>query len=308
LIQIFDFQNDFLSQIFLDMKVAIFGNIYRPVIINSIKVLFDFFSEKQISLMLDRDLYDFLSQIGGYSLENVEKIENDNFKADVAFSIGGDGTFLNTAARIGEKGIPIIGINTGRLGFLTDVSNDEIIEALEALLAQQYRIEERTLLLVETSDGTPLQYPYALNEVSVLKQDSSSMISINASVNGELIHTYQADGLLVSTPTGSTAYSMSVGGPIVVPQAQNFILSPVASHSLNVRPLIIPDNWSIDLEVHSRTHSYLVALDGRSKVLEQTTQLHIAKAPFTIKVVKQLQHTFFDTLKKKLMWGIDKRN
>jgi len=290
------------------MRVAIFGNIYRPVIINSIKVLFDFFSQKQVTLMLDRDLYDFLLQVGGYSLENVEKIENDDFKADVAFSIGGDGTFLNTAARIGEKGIPVIGVNTGRLGFLTDVSNDEIFDALEALMAGKYRIEERTLLQVETSDGTPLQYPYALNEVSVLKQDSSSMISINASVNGELIHTYQADGLLVSTPTGSTAYSMSVGGPIVVPQAQNFILSPVASHSLNVRPLIIPDNWSIDLEVHSRTHSYLVALDGRSKVLEQTTQLHITKAPFTIKVVKQLQHTFFDTLKKKLMWGIDKRN
>jgi len=290
------------------MRVVIFGNIYRPVIINSIKVLFDFFSEKQVTLMLDRDLYDFLLQVGGYSLENVEKIENDDFKADVAFSIGGDGTFLNTAARIGEKGIPVIGVNTGRLGFLTDVSNDEIFDALEALMAGKYRIEERTLLQVETSDGTPLQYPYALNEVSVLKQDSSSMISINASVNGELIHTYQADGLLVSTPTGSTAYSMSVGGPIVVPQAQNFILSPVASHSLNVRPLIIPDNWSIDLEVHSRTHSYLVALDGRSKVLEQTTQLHITKAPFTIKVVKQLQHTFFDTLKKKLMWGIDKRN
>jgi len=290
------------------MRVVIFGNIYRPVIINSIKVLFDFFSEKQVTLMLDRDLYDFLLQIGSYSLENVEKIENDDFKADVAFSIGGDGTFLNTAARIGEKGIPVIGVNTGRLGFLTDVSNDEIFDALEALMAGKYRIEERTLLQVETSDGTPLQYPYALNEVSVLKQDSSSMISINASVNGELIHTYQADGLLVSTPTGSTAYSMSVGGPIVVPQAQNFILSPVASHSLNVRPLIIPDNWSIDLEVHSRTHSYLVALDGRSKVLEQTTQLHITKAPFTIKVVKQLQHTFFDTLKKKLMWGIDKRN
>ncbi|HOF98650.1 MAG TPA: NAD kinase [Paludibacteraceae bacterium] len=290
------------------MKVAIFGNIYRPVIINSIKVLFDFFSEKQIPLMLDSDLYDFLVHIGGYRLENVEKIENDNFKADVALSIGGDGTFLNTAARIGDKEIPIIGINTGRLGFLTDVSNDEIIEALEALLEGKFRIEERTLLLVKTSDGTPLQYPYALNEVSVLKQDSSSMISINASVNGELIHTYQADGLLVSTPTGSTAYSMSVGGPIVVPQAQNFILSPVASHSLNVRPLIIPDNWNIDLEVHSRTHSYLVALDGRSKVLEQTTQLHIAKAPFTIKVIKQLQHTFFDTLKKKLMWGVDKRN
>ena len=134
------------------------------------------------------------------------------------------------------------------------------------------------------------------------------MISINASVNGEMVHTYQADGLVVSTPTGSTAYSMSVGSPLVVPQAQSLILSPVASHSLNVRPLIIPDSWTIELEVHSRSRCFLVALDGRSKVLEQTTKLKVTKADYTIKVIKQLNHTFFDTLKDKLMWGVDKRN
>ena len=164
------------------------------------------------------------------------------------------------------------------------------------------------MLRVETSYGTTFDYPYALNEVSVLKQDSSSMLSITASVNGEMVHTYHADGLLVATPTGSTAYSMSVGGPLVVPEAENFILSPIASHSLNVRPLIVPDTWTFELEVHSRSQCYLVALDGRSKVLELTTKLKITKADYTIKIIKQLNHTFFDTLKNKLMWGVDKRN
>jgi len=188
------------------------------------------------------------------------------------------------------------------------VSTDEIVPALDAILAKKYSIQERTLLYVETSDGTCFEYPYALNEVSVLKQDSSSMLSITASVNGEMVHTYHADGLLVATPTGSTAYSMSVGGPLVVPEAENFILSPIASHSLNVRPLIVPDTWVFELEVHSRSQCYLVALDGRSKVLELETKLKIRKADFTVKVIKQLNHTFFDTLKNKLMWGVDKRN
>lgn len=134
------------------------------------------------------------------------------------------------------------------------------------------------------------------------------MMSINASVNGQMVHTYHADGLILSTPTGSTAYSMSVGGPIVIPQTQNFILSPIASHSLNVRPLIIPDSWTIDLEVHSRSSNYLIAIDGRSKVLDHNTKLRIVKADYTIKTIKQLNHTFFDTLKNKLLWGVDKRN
>jgi len=290
------------------MRIAIFGNIYRPVILSHIQVLFQYFQGKQAVILLDRVLYDFVSEHGQIDLSGTVSIQDDNFVADLALSIGGDGTFLNTAARIGQKQIPILGINTGRLGFLADVSTEDIVPALDAILAKRYRVEERSLLFVETSDGTTFDYPYALNEVSVLKQDSSSMMSINASVNGEMVHTYQADGLIVSTPTGSTAYSMSVGGPLVVPQAQNIILSPVASHSLNVRPLIIPDSWIIELEVHSRSQNYLVALDGRSMILEHKTKLRISKADYTVKIIKQMDHTFFDTLKNKLMWGVDKRN
>ena len=157
-------------------------------------------------------------------------------------------------------------------------------------------------------DGSEKNYPFALNEVAILKQDLSSMISIRASVNNEFLNTYQADGLIIATPTGSTAYSMSVGGPLLVPQAQNLIIAPVASHSLNVRPLIIPDSWYIDLEIDSRSKSFLISLDGRSQVMPQTTKLHIAKANYTIKVIKPLHHSFFKTLKNKLMWGADKRN
>lgn len=290
------------------MRIAVFGNIYRSVLLSHIQVLFEYFKDKEVVLLLDKELYEFVSEQGKCCMEYTEIIQDDSFEADMALSIGGDGTFLNTAARIGRKQIPILGINTGRLGFLADVSNEEILVALDAILEKKYSIQERTLLYVETSDGIAFDYPYALNEVSVLKQDSSSMMSITASVNGDMVHTYHADGLIVATPTGSTAYSMSVGGPLVVPEAENFILSPIASHSLNVRPLIVPDNWSLELEVHSRSQCYLVALDGRSKVLDLGTKLRIKKADYKIKVIKQLNHTFFDTLKNKLMWGVDKRN
>jgi NAD+ kinase len=290
------------------MKIAVFGNIYRPVILSHIELLFNYFKEKDVVLMFEEELYHFIKEKLNCCLENVEIIKNADFEANIALSIGGDGTFLNTAAQVGAKEIPILGINTGRLGFLADVPSENLSLALEAIMSQNYRVEDRSLLFVEASDGTQFEFPYALNEVSVLKQDSSSMISINTHLNGEAIHTYQADGLLISTPTGSTAYSMSVGGPLVVPEAQNFLLSPVASHSLNVRPLIVPDNWIIELSVKSRSHCYQVSLDGRTVILNENTKLRITKANHKIKVIKQLNHTFFDTLKSKLMWGMDKRN
>lgn len=293
---------------FYPMRIAVFGNTFRKEILSHISLLLEYFGNKGITLLLDKELFDFMQGVEHYDLSKVELISNDDFEAELALSIGGDGTFLNTAARIGSKGIPILGINTGRLGFLADVPSESILPALDAIMNNNFSTEDRTLLKIEASDGTLFDYPYALNEICILKQDSSSMLSINASVNGEMVHTYQADGLIISTPTGSTAYSMSVGGPLLVPQAENFILSPIASHSLNVRPLIVPDSWTIELEVHSRNQCFLVALDGRSKVLEQTTKLRISKADFTVKVVKQLNHTFFDTLKNKLMWGVDKRN
>lgn len=290
------------------MRIAVFGNTYRPVILTHIQVLLDFFNKKGVSILLEKELYDFIIKSDVCCMDAVEIITQRDFDADIALSIGGDGTFLNTAAHVGSKRIPILGINTGRLGFLADIPGDNMLPALEAIMNKNYRIEERSLLNVTTSDDTEFEYPYALNEVSVLKQDSSSMISINTHLNGEAIHTYQADGLLISTPTGSTAYSMSVGGPLVVPQAQNFLLSPVASHSLNVRPLIVPDSWVIELEVKSRSHCYQVSLDGRTVILNESTKLKITKADFSVNIIKQLNHTFFDNLKNKLMWGMDKRN
>jgi len=301
-------QKLFIKQVIKQMKFAIFGNTYSDLTLIYLKSLLDFLKKQGASVLLEHDLFHFLQKEQVSGLEAIGVITDDNFNCDYALSIGGDGTFLKTASYIGTKNIPVLGINIGRLGFLADVAVENMIPAVSALLAGELNIEERTLLTVESSEGVPFVHPFALNEISILKQDSSSMLSIHTTLNGEPVHTYQADGLLVSTPTGSTAYSMSVGGPIVVPQAGNFILSPVASHSLNVRPLIVPDSWVIDLEIKSRTKSYQLALDGRTFILNESTRLRISKAGFTIKLLKQPNHTFFDNLKNKLMWGVDKRN
>lgn len=289
------------------MKIAIFSTTYKEEIDAPLRQTVNFLLGHGVDVLIERDFY---SQIATKmkNFPTCKTINTDALKADLVISIGGDGTFLTTAACIGDKNIPILGINTGRLGFLADVAHEEIDTILQELLDGRYHVEERTVLELSTSDGSEKNYPFALNEVAILKQDLSSMISIRASVNNEILNTYQADGLIIATPTGSTAYSMSVGGPLLVPQAQNLIIAPVASHSLNVRPLIIPDSWYIDLEIDSRSKSFLISLDGRSQVMPQTTKLHIAKANYTIKVIKPLHHSFFKTLKNKLMWGADKRN
>lgn len=289
------------------MKIAIFSTTYKEEIDAPLRQTVNFLLGHGVDVLIERDFY---SQIATKmkNFPTCKTINTDTLNADLVISIGGDGTFLTTAACIGDKNIPILGINTGRLGFLADVAHEEIDTILQELLDARYHVEERTVLELSTSDGSEKNYPFALNEVAILKQDLSSMISIRASVNNEFLNTYQADGLIIATPTGSTAYSMSVGGPLLVPQAQNLIIAPVASHSLNVRPLIIPDSWYIDLEIDSRSKSFLISLDGRSQVMPQTTKLHIAKANYTIKVIKPLHHSFFKTLKNKLMWGADKRN
>lgn len=290
------------------MTIAVFGNTFRPTILNIIEELFRFFDEKGVKLLLEKELFEYYINNKKSYINHQHIIDQDDFEADLALSIGGDGTFLNTAARIGSKNIPILGINTGRLGFLADVSGAELKNALHAIIENKISVEERTLLKIETSDGKSIKYPYVLNEISILKQDSSSMLSIIAYLNGEAIHSYHADGLIISTPTGSTAYSMSVGGPLMVPQAKNIILSPIASHSLTVRPLVVPDDWIIDLEVQTRSGCYQISLDGRTTVLEEGVKLRVSKGEYPIRVAKQLNHTFFDSLKSKLMWGLDKRN
>ncbi|MDR1679858.1 MAG: NAD kinase [Prevotellaceae bacterium] len=294
------------------MKVAIFGNSYKTENLSLLPTLFEVLARKGASSCMEKSFYDFVRERSTCALP-VELLNADEpFTADLAVSIGGDGTFLRTAVHVGRKGIPIIGINTGRLGFLADIASTDIVQPFEQILDRNFVIEERDLLELRCEQGgeiVPLQHNIALNEVAVLKQDSSSMIGIRTCINGEHLITYQGDGLLVATPTGSTAYSMSVGGPLLVPQAKNIILTPIASHSLTVRPLVITNDYEISLTVSSRTNSFLASVDGCSTVFHAAddTILHIKKADYSIKVVKQKDHNFFNTLRNKLMWGVDKR-
>lgn len=265
-----------------------------------------FLEQKGVTIIVERPLLPHFPNSSNYRYwEDMESKARSEI--DVALSIGGDGTFLQTANKIGRTAIPILGLNAGRLGFLADVTQEEIYTVLEEVLCGHYELERRTQLEVRTTDDTPIEKPYNLNDIAILKQDSSSMIVIEVIANSELINQYQADGLIVATPTGSTAYSMSAGGPIVVPSAENFILSPVASHSLNVRPLIVPDSWEIELQIYSRSGSYLLSLDGKSTVLDVKTRLIVKKADFSIVVLKPHNHTFFGTLRNKLLWGADRR-
>ncbi len=289
------------------MKIGIFGSDYQAGKQNRIKRIFDRLKELNGDIWVERHFYDYLSTQFAYTPDVSGLIDSEAFSLDVALSLGGDGTFLRTAAWVGRKNIPILGINTGRLGFLADVDTPDIEELLDEFFRGEYRLEERSLLQLNTDTRFPGPYNYALNEIAVLKRDTSSMITIHAYLNDDFLTDYLADGLLVATPTGSTAYSMSVDGPIIIPQARNFVLSPVAPHSLNVRPLVIPDDYTIRLEVETRSSNFLVALDGRSEMFPSGTRFEIRKADFTTKIVKRHKQTFYDTLRKKLMWGTDVR-
>ena len=226
---------------------------------------------------------------------------------DGIVAIGGDGTFLRAASMVGSKATPIIGVNTGRLGFLADIHPDEIDHAIAEIADGHYAVEPHAVIMVE-ADGEIIEgSPFALNDIAVLKRDNAAMISVRTCINGEYLVTYQADGLIVSTPTGSTAYGLSNGGPIIVPDADILCLTPVAPHSLNVRPIVINDDSEITLEVESRSHNFLVAIDGRSEKLLESTRLTIRKAPYTINIVKRDSRSYFSTLREKMMWGADHR-
>lgn len=290
------------------MRVGVFGSAHQIEKQNQIKRLFETLEAFDSEVYVDSHFYSFLVDVLDYKPAVAGILEKDDESLlDVALSVGGDGTFLRTAARVSKKGVPILGINTGRLGFLADVNNLDIEQTLEEVFKNYYRVEERTLLKLYTEHHVFHGYNYALNEIAVLKRDTSSMITIHTSLNDEYLTSYQADGLVIATPTGSTAYSMSVNGPIMLPQCTGIVLSPVAPHSLNVRPLVIPDDYVITLTVESRSKNFLIALDGRSEVFTAGTRLSIRKADFTAKVIKRYNHTFYQTLREKLMWGADAR-
>lgn len=262
----------------------------------------DSIDRQNLQSALFKRLYDCLSSHGAEVL-----IDGDDFQADFAISLGGDGTFLKAASRVGEKNIPLLGINLGRLGFLADVMEGDIEEAIEAIYNDKYSIERHAALQVETAGEVITSAPYALNDIAVLKRDNASMITIHAHVNDEPLVTYQADGLVISTPTGSTAYNLSNGGPIIAPLTRVFCLTPVAPHSLNIRPIVINDDVELKLTVESRSGNFLIAVDGRSQTLSEKTAVTIRRAPFTINFVKLPSRTYFTTLREKMMWGMDAR-
>jgi len=228
--------------------------------------------------------------------------------ADVMISIGGDGTFLEAVSYVRDKGIPIAGINSGRLGFLADIAQEEISKALDSILYGLYKVEERTLLELKSDQDLFGDFNYALNEITVHKRDDSSMIKLHAYLDDQFLNTYWADGLIISTPTGSTAYSLSVGGPLVLPGVQDFILAPIAPHNLTVRPLVFPDNMELKLRMEGRSGNILVSLDSRSFVVEAGLELRITRAPFKVLTIRLNDHSFYNTLRSKLMWGVDRRN
>ncbi len=292
------------------MKAVVFGNTCRhEVAVCAAKLLQTLF-DHNVEILMERDFMVFLRNAGvpiDTYLNERNLIDYLDFQADFAFVVGGDGTFIHSAAKVGRRNIPMIGINAGRLGFLTDIPGFAIEQLVDKLLAGSYSLLERSLLRLHTNEKVYTDFNYALNEVCVSKMDSASLITIHTWVNGDSLNSYQADGLIVSTSTGSTAYSMSVGGPILTPGVPGFVIIPVAPHSLTMRPLIVPDDSIIDLKVESRNNHFLISLDGRSNVFDECINMRISKSSFTIHNVHFNDHNFFDTLREKLMWGSDNR-
>ena len=287
------------------LRFALFGNTYQEHKSAHVTHLLEILRRRKAQICISNEFYDFLRNHTKADLSGLEVFEGNNFSADMVLSIGGDGTFLKAARK---KEIPILGINTGRLGFLADVLPDQMEDAFDEIYQGNYLAEPRRVLKLTCNGHVLKGYPYGLNEIAVLKRDTSSMITIHAYINGEPLNVYQADGLVISTPTGSTGYSLSVGGPILVPQSGTISLTAVAPHSLNVRPIVIRDDWEITLDVESRSHNFLIAVDGRSETCREGTKLTIKRADYYVRIVKRCHHSFFNTLREKMMWGMDGRN
>ncbi|MCE9538868.1 MAG: NAD kinase [Bacteroidetes bacterium] len=292
------------------MKVAIYGRSNNENISEHIQLLFDKLNEYKTEIVIYEPFYKFLSQkirVNG-SVTTFNSHSDLNKETDCMLSLGGDGTFLETLTYVRNTGIPILGINTGRLGFLANVAKNEINDAIEAVMHKKFSIEKRALLSVTAPNNLFGDVNYALNELTIFKKNSSSMITIHTYINGDYLNSYFADGLIIATPTGSTAYSLSCGGPLVMPGSQNFVITPIAPHNLNVRPLVISDNNVIKLKVEGRSSHYLASLDSRSEIIDSSIELTLKKADFYLNLIKLENQNFFNTIRNKLLWGLDKRN
>ncbi len=292
------------------MKVAIYGQFYHKNSGKHVMSIIEAFQKKNITLIIEENYKKLVEKELDKSLGDISTFTSIDNSYDLFISIGGDGTILKSITYVGALGVPIVGINTGRLGFLATIQKEHVSESIASIIDGDYTISERSLLSIET---TPAQenitkLNFALNEVAVNRKNTTSMIKVDTQVNGKYLTTYFSDGLIVATPTGSTGYSLSCGGPVIDPSTSNIALTPIAPHNLSARPLVLPDDCEIDLAVSGREDEFLVSLDSRIMTLHIDTTLRIKKAPFKIKLVQLKDESFIKTLREKLLWGEDKRN
>lgn len=294
------------------MKIAIYGQYYKEEILKYLKKIFQILEENNIEVIIEEEFYKTIIKQNKLdkNYKTYTSYKDLDSTYDMFFTVGGDGTFLRAITYVRDSNIPVLGINMGRLGFLANVQKEKIEEAVEAILKKEYTIKERTLLQVSTEAGKEefKDLNIALNEVTVVRKDSTAMITVETLLDDEFLTSYWADGLIVSTPTGSTGYSLSCGGPVITPAAKNLVLTPIAPHNLNARPLVIPDETKIKLKVIGREKHALLSLDSRITTIPNNTTISIEKAPYTIKIVQLNKQTFLKTLRNKLLWGEDVRN
>ena len=289
------------------MKVGIYGYIKKEAQ-EYVEILLDSLESYNIETVIEINFYESIKVKKVYQTFSDHSDLNSSY--DLLFTLGGDGTFLRAVTYVRDLNIPILGINTGRLGFLATIQKENIKSSIKSLIDKEYSIKERSLLTVKTSKKNKdlEELNFALNEITVARRNTTSMITIKTFLDDEYLTSYWADGLIVATPTGSTGYSLSCGGPVINPRAKSLVLTPIAPHNLNARPLVIPDDIEIKLKVKGREKQALISLDSRISVIDNNTEVFIKRAPFTIKIIQLNDQTFFKTLREKLLWGEDKRN
>jgi len=294
------------------MKIGIYGQFYHKNSGIYIQQLLEILDKNNVKVVIEKDFLELINLHDEIdkSYSHFSTFEELDDSYDLFFSIGGDGTILKTITYVRDLGIPIAGINTGRLGFLATIQKEELKDSIDLILNKQFDLSSRSLVTVESNPKTEEfgVLNFALNEIAVSRRNTTSMITVHTHLNNEFLTTYWADGLILATPTGSTGYSLSCGGPVMIPEAGNMVLTPIAPHNLNARPLVIPDHQEIKLQVSCREDSYLVSLDSRIHTLPNDTTLIIKKAPFKINMVVLRDKSFLKTLRKKMLWGEDKRN
>lgn len=291
------------------MKIALHGKTINKETYPYVQEVIDELYSRDAELYISQH---FLKEIRKHNirLQKVESFQRKDSlrKLDFMFSLGGDGTLLDTITYVGEDELPLIGINTGRLGFLATTPKEKIKEVIDALYNNYYTYDYRTLIRLDADQDLFEGMNYSLNEFAILKKDTSSMIVVHAYIDGEFLNSYWADGLIIATPTGSTGYSLSCGGPLVLPQSNNFIVTPVSPHNLYVRPMVVSDKSVLSFEIEGRSKNFLISLDSRSRTVDASIQLAVRKENFRAKLVKLTGYNFFDTLRQKLNWGLDNRN